>query len=529
MKRMFVARASVAAMFCFGLLCASLRIAEAETVPLQLTVRDEKGDLLPSLAIVRPVIDGTLRDAVAPVDGLHWQGYVQHPGRVQYNLEPGEYQYVLDRSSEYATQAGHLVVTSGQPVRLQASLTRLTNFRQRGWFSSDLHIHRAFQDGLALAQAADLDLAPTITWWNKVNRFPTNWRNSPPISAWKRTDDDRWLSPTAGEDERQGGALLYFQMTSPIDITRATREFPSPLHFVELAKRREPDVWVDIEKPFWWDMPTWIAHGVGDSIGICNNHLQRDGMLANEAWGKSRDELRFPNPAGNGMWTQEIYYRLLNCGIRIPPSAGSASGVLRNPVGYNRVYVYLSERLSPDAWWQSLAAGHCFVTNGPLIDCRINGRLPGDVLTTNDDQITLDVNLELVSRDPIRELQLIVNGAVAKRVPLEASTTHHQVRFQQVSSAPGWCLLRAVADHHQTYRFVSTGPFYLESRLSARYVDAKSVDFFHTWVRERMAQIEAADLQDQELTEVLQYHKRALQFWSLDARTQPLVPERNTQ
>ena len=39
----------------------------------------------------------------------------------------------------------------------------------------------------------------------------------------------------------------------------------------------------------------------------------------------------------DGYWTQDIYYALLNCGLRIPPSAGSASGVLPNPVGYNRV------------------------------------------------------------------------------------------------------------------------------------------------------------------------------------------------
>ena len=46
---------------------------------------------------------------------------------------------------------------------------------------------------------------------------------------------------------------------------------------------------------------------------------------------------------GVGYWVQEIYYHLLNCGLRVAPSAGSASGVLPNPVGYNRVYVHLPE------------------------------------------------------------------------------------------------------------------------------------------------------------------------------------------
>ena len=77
---------------------------------------------------------------------------------------------------------------------------------------------------------------------------------------------------------------------------------------------------------------------------------------------------RLPNPIGNGLWTQEIYYHALEAGIRIPPSAGSASGVLPNPVGYNRVYVHLgSQQLSADSWFGALSKGRCFVTNGPLL------------------------------------------------------------------------------------------------------------------------------------------------------------------
>ena len=76
---------------------------------------------------------------------------------------------------------------------------------------------------------------------------------------------------------------------------------------------------------------------------------------------------RLPPPRGNGYWTQEIYYHILNCGLRIPPSAGSASGVLPNPVGYNRVYVHLDGPFAYEKWWEGLRAGRSFVTNGPLL------------------------------------------------------------------------------------------------------------------------------------------------------------------
>jgi hypothetical protein len=58
---------------------------------------------------------------------------------------------------------------------------------------------------------------------------------------------------------------------------------------------------------------------------------------------------------------------VLNCGLRIPPSAGSGSGVLPNPVGYNRVYVHLDEQLTYDGWWQGFKQGRSLVTNGPLL------------------------------------------------------------------------------------------------------------------------------------------------------------------
>ncbi len=108
--------------------------------------------------------------------------------------------------------------------------------------------------------------------------------------------------------------------------------------------------------PFLRDLPIWIAAGQIDSIQLANRHLEREGVVANEAGGWARELSLFPNPHGNGRWSQEIYYHLLNCGLRIPPTAGSGSGVSTNPVGYNRLYVHLEgdDKLNWDEWWQAL-------------------------------------------------------------------------------------------------------------------------------------------------------------------------------
>src|SRR5262249_5778026 len=155
-------------------------------------------------------------------------------------------------------------------------------------------------------------------------------------------------------------------------------EFPSPVtHLREALK--QPGIWIDVEKPFWWDMPAWIATRRVRSIGLANNHMCRAEMMDTEARGRPRDRKQFASPRGNGFYSQDIYYRLLNCGLRIPPSAGSASGVLPNPVGYNRVYVHLEHGFTSDAWWSGLEKGRSFITNGPILLVEANHQYPGSI------------------------------------------------------------------------------------------------------------------------------------------------------
>jgi hypothetical protein len=234
-------------------------------------------------------------------------------------------------------------------------------------------------------------------------------------------------------------------------------------------------------------------------------------VLANEAWGRPRDKQRFPDPQGNGFWTQEIYYHILNCGLRLPPSAGSASGVLPNPVGYDRVYVHLDGALSYEKWWDGLKAGRVFVSNGPLLRCRANGQWPGHVFKAQAG-MPLEIKLEAVldSRDPVSSIEIIQNGRVVRTIPSaewKRTGSLGTIRFNE----SGWFLVRAMADLPGTFRFASTGPFYVEIGPAVRRVSKASAQFFLDWVRERMKQIKLDDPSQQE--EVLQSHRIAERFW----------------
>ena len=69
--------------------------------------------------------------------------------------------------------------------------------------------------------------------------------------------------------------------------------------------------------------------------------------------------------------TAEVWYRLLNCGFRLPAGAGTDAmtnfASLRGPVGMNRVFVHSGPKLEYRGWLAALKAGRTFVTNGPLV------------------------------------------------------------------------------------------------------------------------------------------------------------------
>jgi hypothetical protein len=276
---------------------------------------------------------------VQPAGFPFWHDHFSIPGTAKIEIPPGDYTLEVERSPEWKGASAHFTAESGKQVTLEIRIDRLADMAARGWRSGEMHIHRPLQDIPLLMEASDLQAAPVITWWNAQN----TWANKElPASTLVRMDAGRSYDNMGGEDEREGGALLYFGMEKPLPIQGAERDYPSSVAFLEMAKKsRTSDrasahparIWVDVEKPFWWDTPFWLATGLVDSIGLANNHMCRSQMYENEAWGKPRDAARLPAPLGNGYWTQEIYYRILECGIRIAPSAGSASGVLPNPVG----------------------------------------------------------------------------------------------------------------------------------------------------------------------------------------------------
>jgi hypothetical protein len=495
--------------------------SETGVVKVILETVDETGGVIPARIHLRNAAGEAQRPAGFPSFHDHFAS----PGRANLDLPAGRYAYEIERGPEFTPASGSLVASSNMaPVRVQ--LKRIEDMASRGWFSGDLHIHRKFEDIDAIMLAEDLRIAPVATWGNE-GVMPT------PTSGVTSVERDRFADPTAGEDERFGGALLFFRLDDPLPLPPNARdeknrithqagdvrdEWPPPAAFAEAA-RKSPLAHIDIEKPFWWDVPTWLSSGIADSIGIAHNHMNRVGPRDHEAWGRPCTRAPRRDPLTNGYCTQDIYYRILESGIRLAPSAGSASGILPNPVGYNRVYVHLDGPLTYDGWWKALKRGHSFVTNGPLLLVTANGALPGEIFTiAPQTRLEIRVDAKVRSHTPIRRVELVRDGRIVRAKSYDPNTG--VATFEpQIFAENGWFLVRAITSKTDTFQFASTAPFYVEVKGKPARVSRSAAKFFLTWVEERIQQIADTRSASPELSSILARHRAAQSFWEQRLRS----------
>lgn len=485
------------------LLVAAAVCEAQDTTNLAFQITDRHGKPIPCRVHLRDSAGVSQKPAELPF----WKDHFVCPGEASISLVPREYSWEIERGPEFHRLSGTVVAKRGKTMKVAETLTRLASLRDAGWYSGDLHVHRAVSDIKLLMSAEDLDFAPVIQWWNQPAPDAT------PLSKTEFSfEDGRIYCTSAGEDEREGGALLYFGLKKALNLNVKSREFPSPMNYVTQARQQNPSVWIDIEKPFWWDVPTWLAVAKPDSIGIAHNHMHRSGVLGNEAWGRARDVDLYPGAQGNGLWTQQIYYHILNSGIRLPPSAGSASGVLPNPAGYNRVYVQMGKsEFTRDNWFHALKAGRCFVTNGPLLQVKASGTWPGAEIPYKPGN-SVDLEIELDSNDRISQLEVVHNGTVIKRVV--CSEKQHQVlNTTVVLPESGWFLVRAIADVDHTFRFASTAPWYVPRSDGGQRISRRSTRFFLNWLDERIERVKQNVPNATERALVLRWHDEAREFW----------------
>jgi hypothetical protein len=400
-----------------------------------------------------------------------------HPFTV--DLPSGKYTIVVERGKEYFPRVQHVSVEK-QPVHVELQLRRWIDMAKRGWFSGDTHVHRTLEELPNVMLAEDVNVTFPLTSWVTTAYTPPGAgpRSSqlPPDAKPIAVDATHVIYPRNTEYEiftvkgksHTLGAFFVLNHRSVFE-----RGVPPVRPIVEQA-RREGGL-IEFDKHNWpWSMMIVPVMNV-DLYELANNHVWRTEFrykdwpeLPPEYMRIEGDKTTYTE-AGWIDYGFQNYYALLNCGFRIRPTGGTASGVHPVPLGFGRVYVECPGGFTYDKWLAGLNQGRSFVTTGPMLFLKVNDQPPGHTFKQDDARDrSYRVHGSIASAQPLTKIEIVVNGAIIRTVtPGNRQTTeggHENAVDESVPiSGTSWIAVRCYEKWtNGRFRYAHSSPVHID-------------------------------------------------------------------
>ncbi|WP_417749805.1 hypothetical protein [Rosistilla oblonga] len=425
--------------------------------------------------------------------------------QIDLEVPSGDFQFHLTRGPEYRIMTGNFQIDRTAEDTHTITLERFVDTQAEGWLCGDLFVDHKLRDLPLLMRAEDLDIIALATRSSDGKATAAE----PPTDPIDCGSDTMQIATDNVIDRREGSGLLIIGGNPEIDSVDA--DAPSSLLF--RAAMDDPDARFVVENPFAWDLPIWLASGRVAGFAVMGDFLQLDRSVSRVTNGRPATEPEYDNPLGLGFWADDIYRHLLDAGFRIPPVAGSGSGnrAVKNPLGYNRVYVHAGDQPTPAAFWEGLWQGKSVVTNGPLLRPRLALQYPGHVFTSyGDEPQVLQMDLQLGTRDPVDYLEVIYNGSVIYSARLEEFKDDKGIIPAFTFDRSGWVVARVVTGYEKHYRAAVSAPWYIEIPGKPR-ISRASVEFFIDWLQQREQMLRKKS--PEYIRSVSPFVRAARQFW----------------
>jgi len=454
----------------------------------------------------------------------------------------GRYTLVVEHGKSYRPVTRSFEVADDE-IQLNISMQRISDPVAAGWYSGDTHLHRTVDELRNVVLAEDLNVALPLTSW-------VTFANKPPASGDKNIADANLSSLievdklhaiwprnteyeifTVGNKQHTLGALFVLGHQSSLQQT-----VPPWKPVIDALRSSEPRALFDMDKldwPFAMVLPTL---GENCLYELSNNHVWRT-KFAFKDWNTTAPPFIHPpfgsQVGGHRAWldyTHGLYYTLLNCGLRLPPSAGTANGVHPVPAGFSRVYVHLPEGFSFQTWMQGLRQGRSFVTTGPMLYATADNMDPGHVFqreSTNETPINLA--MEVISEQPILYGEVLINGVPEQLLRAQNTATdkgafRSQLSHTFVPNRSGWFAVRFWESQPDgQVRFAHTAPWYVEVGKQPVHAKLHEQHYLVDRMREEMTRSNGVVS-----PEAMQEYRAALEFYEALPMADDTQPETRT-
>ncbi len=313
-------------------------------------------------------------------------------------------------------------------VKIQ--LEKWFEFDKDKWYSGDVHVHH-IDPGTALLEmkAEDVNVCNILTsdFTDDQYRF----RGAPePVS-----DSDHIIYINQEYREDRLGHVNLLNLKKLIEPVKTMREYQYPLNSKACDETHAQGGHVS-----WAHFASWP--GLEGPLAIVMKKIDAVELLCTidpffEPIFVSDVVPDLRMNSGLRLW-----YRLLNCGLRIPATAGADKMNKRVTVGANRVYALIKGDFMYQTWIDALNKGNTFVTNSPFLFCHADNKNPGEEISISKKE-TVTIVAEMWSQLPVDRLEIIANGEVIAEKIIEEGQHHAKLEIEYKPGKSVWIAARA--------------------------------------------------------------------------------------
>ncbi|MDQ2899996.1 MAG: CehA/McbA family metallohydrolase [Acidobacteriota bacterium] len=407
--------------------------------------------------------------------------YFHSDGQFEVDLPPGQTKLAFSKGFEYLTAERDVNISAGQTASVTVPLERLDDLPRKGWWDGDTHFHMNYagvyrntpERLMKQAEAEDIHVLDNLIC-NKEQRIPdiSYFSGAPdPVSTANRIlyHDQEYHPPFWGHSVFLN-LTKHFIIPDYVGYQNTIVDSLYPPNTIPFRIVREEGGYAG------------YAHGAGPNFAA-------DLALENVDFVEA-----------NSIEAMEPLYHAWNCGYHVVASAGEDAfpNFYRSYIlGSNRVYVNTGPTLDYRKWIADFRAGRSFVSSGPLVFFKLQGKSTGDEVRLDAGNHELRAEVEVESITPIETVELLFNN----RVVASEKPANRPLRFKFSKTVSpdrsGWYAVRVRAAYRRhpirrPYPFAATMPIWVA--VGNRQIRSKEdADYFVNWIDGTLSKALALD------------------------------------
>ena len=375
-------------------------------------------------------------------------------GSFEIDVPRGKTRLMIERGTEYIPQNINVDIPAQGVMDLDISIERWSVLADQGWHPGNTHIHydeneHRPDERLQLdPRIEDLRMTAVSILKRRDLEYASNKYAPGVLTDFSSTDyyvqcGEENRHNAGGSHEIGYGHVMLLSIQNIVD----------PVSRGALVDAFDPDY-----PPLCYACDD--AHRQGGIVIWCHNGMGMELPVA-AALGKVDAFNLF-----DAYWMDpeyDIYYQILNSGLKLPVSTGSDWFISSG----NRVYVDIGGAFDYEDWVDGLKNGRSFITNGPAIYMSVNGDGPGAEIDTRPGE-SLSAIIKWESHYPVTCVELVVNGDVFTKKTFSGGSKNGQIEIDVPVESNAWIAARLSSEFRDSYFqpiFAHTSPVYINAGL----------------------------------------------------------------